>query len=182
MIRTDMVETLFDAVLEEVSNFFSLSLREEIKLTRITPEALRKWTESWKPINTRVPPNGGWDWTDKTKNHNDRFSIKSLDIAIWNGNNDLCGLALCKRSKNYDNISILYIEGSPNNNHSLKGFIFSIIDAVYTEYAMATTNKVKQILIIDPVENLLNFYESYGYKVKKKFFSGKKCCKKGIPS
>ncbi len=110
---------MIDAVLEHVADFFSIHLEKQIQITRITPIVLRTWTETWKTINNREPPNGGWNWIDKNKMFEKKYHKYLLDIAIWESN-QLCGMALCTRSKGNDNLSIHYIEGSPNN-HTLQG-------------------------------------------------------------
>ena len=48
-----------------------------------------------------------------------------FDIAIYDENENLNGLALGKRSRGKKNLSIYFIERSPNKLSSLKGHIFS---------------------------------------------------------
>jgi hypothetical protein len=98
-------------------------------------------------------------------------------VALWE-NGLLCGLALAKKSKGNDNISVYYIEGSPNQNNPLKGFIFPIIETVCLEYAKI--NKINKIMIIEPVEILNEFYSSYGYSFPNKRLFKKKYCIKEV--
>lgn len=174
-----LMSDLLDAIFEEVSNFYCEILRNEVKITRIDPTALRAWSETWKPINSRCPPNGGWDWTDKTKDFKKGYNKYSLDFAIWGANKTLCGLALCAISRGGDNISIFYIEGSPDKSHPLKGHIFNIIETMCLEYADAT-GKTNRIFIIEPAEKLVDFYNSHGYFLKKKLIFGRRKLEKGI--
>jgi hypothetical protein len=94
---------MLDAILEQVSGFFCENLQQEIKITRIDAITLRAWSETWKPISKRQPPNGGWDWIYKNKNFERKYQKYLIAIAIWESNK-LCGLALCSRSKGNDNI------------------------------------------------------------------------------
>jgi hypothetical protein len=168
---------MLDVVLEQVSDFFSLNLTKQIQITRITPIALRTWTETWKTINNREPPNGGWNWIDKSKIFDRKYHKYLLDIAIWESN-QLCGMALCTRSKGNDNLSIHYIEGSPNKKHPLQGYIFTIVETICMEYGILKS--INAIRIIEPVDNLIEFYFSYGYNLQKKQLFGHKYLERGI--
>lgn len=170
---------MLDAILEQVSDFFCENLKQEIKITRIDSMTLRAWSETWKPINKRQPPNGGWDWIYKNKDFERKYQKYLIGIAIWESN-QLCGLALCSRSKGNDNISLHYIEGSPDENHPLKGYVFTIIETICLEYAKL--KQVNKIRIIEPVDNLTDFYISYGYELKNKRLFGHKYLEKGIAS
>jgi hypothetical protein len=178
-MQTENVDAavLFDAVLEKVAEVFSQGLQQNVKVTQITPFARRVWTESWMPINHRQPPNGGWDWLYKYQASEKKYRKYLMGIAIWESSK-LCGLALCSRSRGGDNLSIHYIEGSPDNSHPLKGMIFSIVDNICQEYAMQT--EVKSIRVLEPVDDLVDFYKSYGYELKNKRLFGSKYCERGI--
>jgi hypothetical protein len=169
---------LFDAVLEKVAEDFSQGLQQNVKITRINSIAQIAWIESWKSINVRKPPNGGWDWIDKYRDYKRKEPRYLLDFAIWESD-ILCGLAICSRSKRGEVISIHCIEGSPDDNHPLRGLIFKIIDLVCLEYAVSKKT-VKTIQIRDPVERLITFYEEHGYKLQRKWLSGSRYCEKGV--
>lgn len=168
---------MLDAVLEQVSDFFSIHLAKQIQITRITPLALRTWSETWKINNERKPPNGGWDWIYKTKSFERKYHKYLIDIAIWESNT-LCGLALCSRSKGNDNLSLHYLEGSPDKQHPLRGYIFTITETICLEYGMLKA--INKIRIIEPVDSLIDFYLNYGYELKNKSLFGHKYCEKGI--
>lgn len=172
-----MKENALNAVFEETSNYFSISTRETVRITQVDHVALRTWSETWKSINTRTPPNGGWDWTYK-RNHFNKYSSKRLfDMAIWGGNNILCGLALGKMSKGLDNLSIYYIEGFPSN-HPLKGYILDVIIYTIIEYArLMGRNKVK---LIDPVDGLIDTYKQYGFTYIKGGLLSEHYCEKQV--
>lgn len=168
----------FTGILEEVANFFSISLRKEIRLTRINNDTLRIWSETWRDYNKRIPPNGGWDWIDKTKLHKKKFDKKLLDFAILSENKELCGLVLCTRSNSHEIMYIRYMEGSIYDNHSLKGLIFNIVDTVCMSYA--EIYNTKKIRIVDPVNTLIPYYDLKGYVLKKGLFNRNKYCEKGV--
>jgi hypothetical protein len=169
---------LFDAVLEKVAKNFSQGLQQNVKITRINSIAQIAWIESWKSINVRKPPNGGWDWIAKYRDYKRKEPRYLLDFTIWESN-ILCGLAICSRSKGGEVISIHCIEGLPGDNHPLKGLVFEIIDLVCLEYAIHKKT-VKTIQIRDPVERLITFYEVHGYKLQRNWLSGNRYCEKGV--
>lgn len=168
---------MLDAVLEKTSSFFTEKLKKGVMITRIDEKSLIAWKETWDVINKRQPPNGGWDWEYKNSSFNKNYGKYLIGIAVWS-DDSLCGLALCTRSKGNEVLSIHYIEGSPNESHHLRGNVFTIINSVLLEYA--TLIKAKTIRIIDPVDNLVDFYKSFGYKLSKKLLSRRKFCERGI--
>ena len=167
-----------DRVFEEVANLFSIECRQEVRITEITPAVLRAWSESWKPFNSRKPPDGGWDWVSKAKDFKKKPKYR-IEIAIWANKNELCGLALGKISKGEENISIYYIEGSPNLYHSLKGHIFDIVEVVCLDYARLL-KKTKSIRLMEPVKSLRGFYKKRGYVFSKKLLFGREYCEKEV--
>lgn len=170
---------IFDLVVKNVSEYYSSEFGLELEIVRISEVVLEKWKESWETVNNRLPPNGGWDWAYKVNDFKNSFKPKLiLDIAILDKNKKLCGLALCRKSKNNEHIVIHFIEGSPEKNHSLRGRIFDIVDAVCLQYADIL--KMKKIIIFDPVEGLIEFYKSRDYLLNKKSFCGSRCLEKGV--
>jgi hypothetical protein len=170
---------MFDAVLEDTANFFVEHLKKDVKITKIDQSVLKAWADTWKIVNTRQPPNGGWDWEYKNNTLHGKYKKNLMGIAVWGEDNSLCGLALCTKSKGNEVLSIHYIEGSPNENHPLKGYVFTIIDTVLLQYGGLI--KSNSIRIIDPVDTLISFYTSFGYKLNKKLLFHQKYCEKGMP-
>lgn len=168
-----------NAVFEQVAKTFSDTLQKNIHITEINQTALDVWANAWQPNNPRTPPNGGWDWNYKTKEMGKKYEKHLIGIAIWLDNTTLCGLALCQISKRSENISIHYIERSPDNTKPLKGYIFKIVQLVCLEYAFLT-KKTKSIRIIQPIDNLISLYEKNGFKLHKKLLFGRPYCEKHI--
>jgi hypothetical protein len=175
---TDCLSVIFD----EVSKYFYEDSGKYIKLTRITSVALTAWHETWHPINinisTRKPPNGGWDWKVKVKHFEKNYRKYMFDVAIWDKNGNLCGLALGKKSRMKGNLSIYFLEAVPSESNPLKGYIFSIINLVGSEYAKF--NYIKKFRLIEPVNGLLAFYQRFGFQLKSKTLFGKTYCEKEI--
>lgn len=146
-------------------------------MTRIDSNTLNAW-RNWVPINTRKPPNGGWNWEFKVAHFQKNYQKYVFDIAIWDENGDLSGLALGKRSRSKANLSIYYIEGSPNQLSPLKGDIFRIINLVGSEYAKLIG--INRFRLIEPVDGLIEFYHSYHFELKNKTLFGKTYCEKDI--
>lgn len=167
---------MLDAILEEVSDFFTEDLQKEVKITKIDPNALRVWTETWKNVSARKPPDGGWDWVYKTKLLEKRYKKYFIGIAVWGEGCSLCGLALCSRSRGNDVLSIHYVEGAPSKDHPLKGYVFNIINTVLLEYAGII--KANGIRIMEPVNSLISFYKIYEYELHNKTLLGKRYCEK----
>jgi hypothetical protein len=168
---------MLNAILEQVSDVFSNELQKKLSITEINPEALTVWVKTWKSISTRQPPDGGWDWECKTSRLNRKYRKRLISIAIW-ANNELCGLALCRISRGSEVISMCYIEGSPNGQHPLRGYVFQIIEMICLEYAVI--KKSKTIRIEEPIDSLMDFYKLQGYLLNKKLLFGRKFLKKDL--
>lgn len=167
-----------DVIFDEVSKEFYQYAGKKIILTRIDSNTINIWQKNWSSINTRKPPNGGWDWEFKIAHFQKNYPKYIFDIAIFDENGNLNGLALGKISRSKANLSIYYIERSPNNLSSLKGHIFSIINLVGSEYAKLIG--IKKFRLIEPVGGLIEFYKFYGFEFKKKTLFGKSFCEKDI--
>lgn len=164
-----------DAIFEEISNEFTTSIRKDVRITNIDHIALKTWSETWKHINIRKPPNGGWDWVYK-RNYFRKYSTNRLfDMSIWSGN-ILCGLVLGKMSKGSGNISLYYIEGFPGENHPLKRHVLNIIMITVIECAKLLCKK--KIKLIEPVDGLIATYKEYGFTCKTGNFFQPNFCEK----
>jgi len=170
------MNNLLELIFDEVSKNFYQYTNKKIILTRIDSNTLNAWRLNWVPINTRKPPNGGWNWEFKVAHFQKNYQKYVFDIAIWDENGNLSGLVLGKRSRRKANLSIYYIEGSPNS--SLKGDIFRIINIVGSEYAKLIG--IKKFRLIEPVDGLIEFYHSYQFELKNKTLFGKPYCEKEI--
>ncbi len=169
-----VLELIFDEVSKQIYQYTG----KKIILTRIDSNTINIWQKNWISINTRKPPNGGWNWEFKIAHFQKNYPKYIFDLAIFDENGNLSGLALGKRSRGKTNLSIYYIESSPNQSFSLKGYIFSIINLVGSEYAkLIGINKFR---LIEPVDGLIEFYNSYGFDFKKKTLFGKSFCEKDI--
>jgi hypothetical protein len=55
------MNNVLELIFDEVSKNFYQYTGKKIILTRIDSNTLNAW-RNWVPINTRKPPNGGWNW------------------------------------------------------------------------------------------------------------------------
>jgi hypothetical protein len=172
------MNNVLELIFDEVSKNFYQYTGKKIILTRIDSNILNAWRKNWVSINTRKPPNGGWNWEFKIAHFQKNYQKYVFDIAILDENGNLSGLALGKRSRSKANLSIYYIESSPNQFSSLKGDIFRIINIVGSEYAKLFG--IKKFRLIEPVDGLIEFYDSYDFKLKNKTLFGKIFCEKDI--
>jgi hypothetical protein len=109
----NVLELIFDDVSE---NFYQYT-GKKIILTRIDSNALNAWRKNWMPINTRKPPNGGWNWEFKVAHFQKNYQKYLFDIAIFSENGDLSGLVLGKRSRSKANLSASIILKVRQANH-----------------------------------------------------------------
>jgi hypothetical protein len=172
------MNNILELVFDEVSNIFYQYTDKKILLSRIDSNTLNAWHKNWVPINKRQPPNGGWDWKFKVAHFQKNYQEYLFDIALFSENGDLSGLTLGKTSRSKGNLSLYYLEGSPNQSDPLKGYIFSIINLVSSEYAKLMG--IKKLRLIEPVDGLIEFYQSYHFELKKKTLFGKSYCEKEI--
>ena len=173
-----MMNNVLELIFDEVSKNFYHYTGKKIILARIDSNTLNAWRKKWVPINTRKPPNGGWNWEFKVAHFQKNYHKYIFDMAIFSENGELSGLVLGKRSRSKTNLSIYYIEGSPNQSSPLKGYIFSIINIAVLEYAKLIG--IKKFRLIEPVDGLIEFYQSYDFELKKKTLFGKLYCEKEI--
>ena len=89
-------------------------------------------------------------------------------------------MSLGRITRDDNNNSIYYAEGSPRLGHPLTGHILNIILLTGIEYAKLLGKK--RIRLVEHVENLIKVYEKrYKFKcIKKKGFLGSPYCEKEV--
>jgi hypothetical protein len=128
------------------------------RLTSIDSRALRVWRTKWVPSYTGSSDVGEWDWDELARDYLRRPS--TFHLAIWS-RQSLCGLAMGKPNSSRRRLSIEYLEGSPNMNHPLKGWILRIALASGTAYARALG--ADTLRLSDPVPALIPRYLASGF-------------------
>lgn len=156
------------AICHETSELFSQGLQANIVITDMNERALEKW-QTWKTIEgtkQRKKPNGGWNWAElRRKYYHKLFSYspqRRIDLAIW-CDDQLSGLVLGQVSKSKEYVTIDYIESLPVETHRLKGHILDI--ALFTTEQYATILNIRELRLIDPVENLIPYYQAEGFEL-----------------
>lgn len=151
----------FDRVLPLISKQISTELGKDVNITRVTSEQLEKYCEDWKTH----PKNNHWNWLSKLDIFR-KFSKNLRKFIAIEESSTLCGLAYCTCSKGRTNISIHYIQGSPDDSHPLKRQVFPIIDILCCTYARL--NEMTAVRILDPLDNVIHLYQQKGYEMQKK--------------
>jgi hypothetical protein len=147
----------FDLALDRVSAIYTSKVGINLKLKRIDGKAI-KHADEWYATG-----GGAFNWREVPNEA--RFdSHKRLvaDTSMW-VDGQLCGLMIGRKSRAGRNLSIFYIEGRPNGPHPLSGQVFQIVDMVAQEYASILPGGINEIRIVDPLPELVEYYERFGY-------------------
>ena len=82
------------------------------------------------------PENYERETLERIWSHPYNYKPEGFEVAIWMGN-ELCGVANGGHEKEYEHdfISVFVVEGSPYENHRLKGEIKKIVDVAASYYA-----------------------------------------------
>ncbi len=92
-------------------------------------------------------------------------------MALWH-DDELCGLCLGHMSRDDKHNVIEYIEGSPVENHPLKGYVLDIILTAGFEYAKYCGKR--SLILREPVAGLSKIYqEQFGFELREKGIFGK---------
>ena len=161
--------------MENNSKVISEILEKKIRLTSVNRNAIKYWEDQWEELNTRSPPNGGWNWRDIFYSQNKpitrRYSLAILCEDI------LCGMAIGYSSKGGSHVRVDFIEGSPDDAHPLRGKILEIIVNVSMDYTRLIEKK--KLIIADPVAGLVEKYKEMGfthYRKPNSFFRKEEVC------
>jgi hypothetical protein len=139
-------------------------------ISSINSKALRAWREQWLPAMPEGKEWSDWDWAAQLGNwtkHIDRF-----EIAVWSGET-LCGLAIGKPSQKRQALSIYALQGSPIENHPLKGKILAIcIDAAL---AYGTALGCQELRLVKPVGGIIGRYGRLGFTLVRPYNAAPYC-------
>lgn len=143
----------------------------KFSLTEITADVIDAWENQWKPVTTRKPPNGGWDWGKKCEALSSE--PKRFEIAVWNEGRRLSGLAIGKTNRTAVRIDLL--EGDPRDDSPLKGKVLAIVLEAAANYAQIL--KRSQVWVMRPAnERLTTLYRDvYGFVVEHSRSGGVYC-------
>ena len=123
-------------------------LGKQIQITEWSGRAARALAGWDKPA---------FDWPDVFRRHNDP---DRLDMAIWCGQDQLCGLGLCLTTAN--SVVLRFIEGDPRQDCPLKGRRILIALETATNYAQVRGKK--EIRLQPKNDDLVYLYEKvYGF-------------------
>lgn len=134
----------------------------DFEIKEICSDALvaqAKWDEL-----EEAPRRVGWEWSNLVEQYR-RSHNSRLDVAIWH-KDQLAGLALGKVSDGKLVVRVSYVEGSPSRTQ-MTGSIFPIVDAYLEQYAVALG--VSEISLQNPLEEVIPYYQGFGYKLGDNF-------------
>lgn len=132
------------------------------------------WETQWLPVNTRVLPDGGWDW----KAIRDRYSkeITRFEVAVLVSDR-LCGLGI--GYLNNTAAVLEAIESDPRDDCPLKGDVLLIVLQALTCYAQRTARD--QIWLMEPAQGLRDLYQTvYGFSAVSQTPDGREYCWKRV--
>jgi hypothetical protein len=92
---------------------------------------------------------------DFRKNEADRF-----EAAVWSGYT-LCGLAIGRTRQAFCRVD--YLEGSPVPNHPLRGSVAVLVSGAVIAYATAIGRE--EIRLVDPIPEVVPYYETLGFSL-----------------
>ncbi len=112
--------------------------------------------EEWAGHPNRRYP---WPWQamldNLRKNEPDRF-----ELALWS-ENTLCGLAVGSTRRSFCRVD--YLEGSPEPDHPLKGYVAMIMVGAVVAYATALNRP--EVRLCDPIPVMTRKYQSLGFSL-----------------
>ena len=129
-------------------------------LTFIDETALTEWQQQWLPAMPPGHPWSDWDWGAEMQ----RWAGQRhrLDLAIWSREH-LCGLAIGRSSPRKQNFSFRVLQGSPIDQHPLKGQILPILIEIGTMYGTALD--CRQLRFLQPLPGMIPVYERMGFRL-----------------
>ena len=127
-----------------------------IGLSSIDSKAISQ-SKTWAGLPGRVTD---WDWLDGSSTYRRRYP-KRFELAIWYGS-ILCGLTLGRPSYRGTWMRLDFVERRPGIN-PLQGRIVPISLTAIEAYAELLG--AQQVRIMDPFEDVIGYYASFGYTV-----------------
>lgn len=134
------------------------------------------WKETWQPICSRVPPEGGWVWPDIRTRY--RKKPKNLSVGFWCENSEiLCGM-MASRLNNTACV-LDRLEGYPGDNSPFKGYIALMAIELCAAYAAITGRR--EVWLNEPAnEGLIRYYQSLGFEYVAAVNSNSAFCRKEV--
>jgi hypothetical protein len=169
-VRVTRLDSLATAC-DDSQGEFSELLDAPITICSMNRDAAAKWQETWP--SQRTPPEGGWDWPafqDMSNRKVDEFCV-----AIWHGDTTLCGLFLLIVDGN--SVRIKAIEGNPDDNHPLKGYVVAI--GIDVAERLADAMERPEVWLVEPADGLIDLYVNE-LKFELHEIDGKRVCKRRV--
>lgn len=146
------------AALETAGALASSAFATPVALTPIGAEAIDAFRACWADHPRRRLP---WPWPEMLASCR-RSEPGRFEAAIWSGST-LCGLALGRTRSDYCRVD--YAEGSPEPDHPLKGHVIQIVATAAVAYATALGKD--EVRLVDPLPELVAYYEMLGFLLAK---------------
>lgn len=133
------------------------------RFSEIDAAARNVWRSAW----TRPQPlgYGGWEWPRIAGPILRRPT--GFTLAIWSGG-WLCGLCAGRTSKRRPSgvrhtLSLSFLEGNPDPDHPLRGYVAPL--AISTAEAYARALGISRVRLIEPLPGVFRIYERLGYQI-----------------
>ena len=153
------------ALIAEIAANTSSSLRQflpsSFSLTPASDKSDQAWERQWRPMSTRRPPNGGWDWPSCRHK-----APSGIFTAMWcKRETELCGLLLVRLNDSACCIAML--EGSPNPYHSMRGIV--LLTALEFAAMFAQKTGRQDVWICGPIGDMIlrHLLTDYGFELLK---------------
>jgi hypothetical protein len=152
---------------------FTEQIGSDLDFRRVNDEAIEYWDKNWVPISRRCPPEGGWDW--RAIHDGRRQKIDEFCVAIWHQSTTLCGLCLLSIRDN--SVRLEAVEGNPDENHPLKGYVVTI--AIDIAERLADSMSRSEVWLVEPADGLVDLYvNGMGFSLYEE--AGRRVCKRRV--
>ncbi|AYA06747.1 hypothetical protein V1951_21260 [Yersinia sp. 2544 StPb PI] len=148
------IQAFADARLKIVFEFGDTLPVDEIVIGPITQGDAVEVSNSWRTSPKRDWIKFNW-WKAR------HIQTKRIDVSI-RCRDFLCGLMLARRSRRQICVTLRYLEGNPDPNHPLKGYVLPIATLIAESFA--SQYGIATVCISRPEKGLIAQYASRGYQ------------------
>ncbi len=126
-------------------------------LTDIDAAALHAWQKTWSG-RRHWTGDGGYRWDDVSRRYCQK--PRSLHVAMWS-NELLCGMVVGWVSEAHEQLTLHFLESSPDPRHPLRGHIIFLAFAAAESYGR--TIGARAVVLRNPLPGVVARYARFGY-------------------
>jgi hypothetical protein len=127
-----------------------------VHLNLIAATALEAFGDQWQGHPSR---RYAWPWPTMVDDIRESEAAR-FEVAVWGGD-ALCGLAIGRTRQTFCRVD--YLEGSPVPNHPLRGSVAVLVSGAVIAYATALGRE--EIRLVDPIPEVVPYYETLGFSL-----------------